>query len=243
MGFRQSGRRRGMFKLIVLLFALCAVSGAVTLFEDYFDGTAEGWTEFSTDPDSANYYVESGWYHMELFGTDPQIFALNGDDATTEPHIMSIPDYSFYCKSKAWSPTWHVGFGARFTNPISNSNGYALWLRYADQDVVLMRHDEELKYTILAICPFTLVYEQEYWIRFALTGGVLQCKVWQGSIGDEPVAWLLEAYDATIGGPGSIGMGSACYGTLNNHAAFDSVIVNDPLALESDTWGAIKASF
>ena len=83
-----------MLRLLFLLFVLCAVSGAATLFEDYFDGPAVGWTECSTNPDSAHYYVDSGWYHMQLNDIDPEIFALNGDDATTEPHIMSIPDYT-----------------------------------------------------------------------------------------------------------------------------------------------------
>lgn len=235
-----------MFRLIVLLLALCAVSGADLLFEDYFEGSsAVGWTEYSTNPDSANFFVDGGWYHMEIEYEDGGVYSLNGDDGTSSPHVMSIPDYTIYCKSVAWSATWHVGFGARMGDPINIGQGYALWLRYSQQDVVLFRHDGPgSNYVILDTDPFTLTYGSEYWIRFSLTGGYLQGKVWQGSLGNEPSYYMLEAYDTTYDDPGSILLGCQSWGIAYSHAAFDSVIVNDPLSLlESETWGAIKASF
>ena len=219
-----------MFRLIVLSLALCAVSGADTLFEDYFnDSTAVGWTEYSIYPGSANYYVDNGWYHMEIEGDNAGIYALNGDDATTTPHVMSIPDYSIYSKSMAWDPTSHIGFGARMTDPINIAQGYALWLRYSSQNVVLFRHDGPGYYVILDTYSFTLTYGEEYWVRFDLWGGSLKGKVWQGSLSDEPSDYMLEAYDTTYGDPGSILIGCHSWRVVNNHAAFDCVIVNDPI--------------
>ena len=235
-----------MFRLFVLLLALCAVSGANPLFEDYFDGgSAVGWTEYSSYPDSDSFYVDAGWYHMETVGDNAGIYALNGDDVTTPPHVMSIPDYSIVSKSMAWNPTSHIGVGARMGDPINIAQGYALWLRYGMQDVVLFRHDGPgFNFVILGTYPFTLTYGEEYWIRFTLTGGHLQGKAWQGTIGDEPVCWLLEALDYTYGDPGSVLIGCQSWGIVSNHAAFDCVIVGGPLvSLQSGTWGAIKASF
>ncbi len=235
-----------MFRLIVLLLALCAVSGADTLFVDNFDGSsAVGWTEYSTFADSASYYIDSGWYHMEINCNNGGVYSLNGDDQTTPPHVMSIPDYTIYCKAMAWDATSHVGFGARMGNPVNVGQGYALWFRYSVQDIVLFRHDGPgHNYEVLDTRPFTLVFGNEYWARFTLTGGHLQGKVWQGAFGDEPSVFMLEAYDITYGDPGSILLGCQSWGLVQNHAAFDSVIVTDPLSsLETETWGAIKAIF
>ncbi len=227
------------------MLALCAVSGANTLFQDYFDGSsAVGWTEYSNYPDSASYYVDSGWYHMEIHYDNGGVYSLNGDDQTTSPHVMSIPDYSIYCKSVAWDPTSHIGFGARFTEPLGIAQGYALWLRYSMQDVAIFRHDGPgSNYEILGVYPFTLTHGEEYWIRFKLEGGHLQGKVWQGSLGDEPVEYHLSILDYTYDDPGSILLGCQSWGLVQNHAAFDSVIVNDPLSLEAGTWGSIKVLF
>gem|GEM_PF-578199 len=236
---------RGMFRYFILLLALCAVSGAGILFEDYFDtSSAVGWTEYSSFADSANYYIDSGWYHMEINYDNGGVYSLNGDDQTAPPHVMSIPDYSFYCKAMAWDATTHVGFGARMGDPINIGQGYALWLRYNSQDIVLFRHDGPgSNYVILDTEPFTLAYGDEYWIRFKLEGGHLQGKVWQGALGDEPSFFMLEAYDLTYSDPGSILIGCQSWGLVQNHAAFDSVIVEDPLSLETETWGAIKVLF
>lgn len=235
-----------MFRLIVLLLVLCAVSGADILFEDYFTGSsAVGWTEYSSFPDSANYYVNAGWYYMEIDYDNGGVYSLTGDDQIGSPYVMSIPDYSIYCKSMALDITSHVGFGARMGDPINIGQGYALWLRYTMQDIVLFRHDGPgFNFVILDTDPYTLAYGDEYWARFSLTGGLLQGKVWQGSIGDEPSDYMLEANDTTYSDPGSILLGCQSWGSVDSHAAFDSVIVYESfLSLQSGTWGAIKASF
>ncbi len=235
-----------MFRYFILLLALCAVSGAGILFEDYFNGSsAVGWTEYSSFADSADFYIDSGWYHMEINYDNGGVYSLNGDDQTAPPYVMSIPDYSFYCKAVAWDATTHVGFGARMGDPINIGQGYALWLRYNMQDIVLFRHDGPgMNFEVLATEPFTLAYGVEYWIRFTLSEALLLGKVWQGSIEDEPSLYMLGGYDTTYGDPGSILIGCQSWGLIQNHAAFDSVIVTDSLSsLATGTWGTIKVLF
>ena len=225
--------------------ALAALASAVTLFEDCFDdGDANGWTECCDEPDSALYYVQDGWYHMDLdVQTSGGIYAQNGDDTTGTPHVMSCCDYTLYCKSKAWSPTPHVGFGVRTPEDPLYGECYALWLRYNMGDVVIFRHEAGGGYVILDLEPFSLSYGQEYWIRFDVEGDQLCGKVWQGSISDEPLENTLEVVDNTYTDPGSVLVGCQMYDPGSRHAAFDSVLVMGELGLQSDTWGAIKASF
>ncbi len=233
-----------MLRSIMLLLAICAISGAAGLFEDLFDdGGAEGWTEYSTNPDSAHYYIDGGCYHMEIEDMDGRVSSFSGDDDTTTPWCMSIPDYTFYCKVMVWNPTSHVGFAGRMCSPLSSENGYMVWLRFTVNDVVLWRHDGPVSYCTLDTYAMPLDYGEYYWLRFDLTGGWLRAKVWQGSFWDEPSEYILEAMDYTYGDPGSVGMGCHSYGIVHNHVAFDSVLVCDPTSLEPTTWGCIKASF
>lgn len=232
-----------MIRVILILGSVCAAAGASCLFEDLFDdGNAEGWTEYNTFPDSAHYTVD-GWYHMEIQYLDASVSAFSGDDDTTTPWCMSIPDYTFYCKSKAWSPTSHVGFAVRMESSLSSEQGYMAWLRYTMNDVVLWRHDAPGSYVQLAWHPWTLEHGEEYWIRLDAWGGSLKVKVWQGTFWDEPSGYIIEAYDNTYQDPGSMGMGCHSWGTVQNHAAFDSVMVCDPLSLEMNTWAGIKTLF
>lgn len=230
--------------ILAVVFATC---GATSLFEDDFDdGNADGWFEFTTGiPDSTSYYVESGWYHMELSGVSGTVMSYNGDVEDSSPHTMSIPDYRLYCQVTAYPGAEHVGFGCRMLSPVESEQGYILWLRYdLPTDVVIWRHDEPSVWSELAQSDYSLAYGETYWICFRLDGGLLHAKVWQGELADEPAEWLLTAYDTTYYEPGSIGMGCHSFGTGMKHAAFDEVMVVDPTgALAPTTWGAIKSTF
>ena len=232
--------------LITLVFLLAATGGA-EMFEDNFnDGNADGWYEFTTGiPDSTSYYVESGWYHMELFGMSGTVISYNGNVEDSLPHTMSVPDYHFYCKTTAYPGAEHVGFGCRMLSPVESEQGYILWLRYdLPSDVVIWRHDGPSSYWELAQTSYPLAYGETYWVCFRLLGGLIRAKVWQGELADEPSEWLLTAYDTTYYTPGSIGMGCHGYGTGLKHAAFNDVMVFGPTeALTPTTWGAIKSSW
>ena len=99
-----------MKSVMVFLFTIATVCWADILFEDCFDdGDADGWTEWSNYPDSANYYVQDYWYHLEIEEIDGYAASLNGDVSDTTPHLMSIPDYSLVCKVCVYDATQHLG--------------------------------------------------------------------------------------------------------------------------------------
>ena len=234
-----------MKSIVGILFLLISVCGADILFEDNFDdGNADGWTEYSNYPDSAYYYVQDGWYHFEIEENAAYIASYNGDDSGTNPNTMSIPDYTIYCKTRAYSLTGHIGILGRFASPLSDETGYAVWLRYSSDTVVMWRHDGSGVWVELGEEFCTLEYNEEYWVRFDLWGGLLRTKVWQGSLSNEPAYYLISTYETTYTNPGSIGMGAQSWGYIQSHAAFDSVIVSDPLvSLDQTTWGLIKSGF
>lgn len=227
-----------------LLVVLVWTCGAATLFEDDFDdGNADGWTEYSNYPDSASYYVENGWYHLKNTNTGGFSSSYNGDVEGYSPHQMSDPDYAFVCRTVAFPGVDHLGFAVRFQSPLSGQNGYVMWLRYMQNDVVIWRHLGGVTEQI-AWGGYNLDYEEEYWIRFEVFGDLLRGKVWQGEMSDEPDEFLVSGSDGTFSEPGSIGMVCHSYGTGLKHAAFDLVIVTDSAYdLASFTWGGIKGSF
>ncbi|MBN1434393.1 hypothetical protein JW921_06495 [Candidatus Fermentibacterales bacterium] len=229
----------------LVLAMLVAIAGAAQLFEDSFDdGNADGWTEYSNYPDSTDYYVEAGWYHLLVSGCgNANVFSFNGDNEGTTPHQMSIPDYTVFCQVVGFSPTDHVGVVGRMFTPLADEKAYVLWMRYNAQSLELWRHDGPASFSAIATCALPLSYEQVYWVRFDLWGGLLRGKVWQGSFRDEPEEYLLSAYDTTYPDPGSVGFGAHSFDYATNYAAFDSVMVCDPLSLDAGTWGAIKSSF
>ena len=229
---------------VFLLVVLAGVCFAATLFEDDFDdGSADGWTEYTTHPGSASYYVEEGWYHMEITPANGLVFAFSGDEGASSWH-MSVPDYTVLCRTRAFSNTQHVGIAARWQEPYSNHNAYVLWLRYWPNLVSIYRHDGGANYEILASAPFTLGYDLDYCIRLDVYGDLIQGKVWQGDLSDEPEEFLVSVNDATYMEPGSIGMGCEGSGAELKHAAIDWVIVTDSAYdLALFTWGGVKGSF
>ena len=234
-----------MKNVTVFLFVIAAVCWAGTLFEDCFDdGNADGWSEWASHPDSADYYVQDTWYHFEIEQDDGYVATLNGDVSDTDPHLMSIPDYSIYCKVCAYDETQHLGVLGRWQSPPSGQFGYALWLRVLSNDVVLWRHDGSGTYVPLADHNFVLDYGIDYWMRFDLVGGLLQGKVWEGSLGEEPVDYLFSVLDYTYSDPGSMGVIGQAWGVYLVHTAVDSVMVFDPMGtLEQSTWAGIKSIF
>ncbi len=238
---RPHQKREGIMRVIIAVLIICSIAFAAPMMQDLFDdGNADGWTEYTTNPDSAHYYVESGCYHMAIEDQDGMVAAFSGDETTGNPWCMSIPDYCFYCKGMAYAPTSHLGFALRMCAPLSQECGYMVWLRFTMDDVQLWRHDGPSNYLTLDSQSMALQHGEFYWIRFDAWGGALKVKVWQGSFWDEPDQYTLEAYDCIYGDPGSIGMGCQSWGVTSNHAAFDSVMVCDPLALRASSWGEMK---
>jgi len=234
-----------MRSIIGILVLIASVCGADILFEDYFDdGNADGWTEYTNYPDSANYYVQDGWYHFDIEEIDGSVASMNGDESDTTPHYMSIPDYSIFCKVCAYDQTDHIGVIARAQAPLTDEFAYIAWLNLSLQEIELWRHDGPGTYIELAQVAFVIELNADYWIRFDLWGGFLRVKVWQGSLEDEPGNYLVSAYDNTYTDPGSIGMIAHSWGLNHVHAAFDSVLVCEPpVSLDQSTWGSIKSVF
>lgn len=228
---------------VLLLAALAGTCRAEILFEDDFsDGNADGWTEYSNYPDSASYYVEDGWYHLKNTYAGGFSASYNGNVEGSSPHQMSVPDYSFICRAMAYPGAQHVGFAVRFQSPLSGQNGYVMWLRYMQNDVVIWRHIGGVTQQ-LAWGGYELDYEDEYWVRVEVSGDLIRGKVWQGELSDEPAEFLVSGSDDTFSEPGSIGMVCHSYGTGLKHAALDHVIVTGPFDLSAYTWGGIKGSF
>ncbi len=227
--------------LFVVLTGAC---GAVTLFEDDFDdGNADGWTEYSTQPDSTSYYVDEGRYHMEISTASGFAFAFSGDKEGASFWHMSVPDYSLICRTTAIENTQHVGFAVRWQEPFSDQKAYVLWMRYFSDMVSIYRHDGANIET-LGSSAYNLGFGENYWVRFEVYGTLIRGKVWQGDISDEPEDFLISVNDATYMEPGSIGMGCEGTGSELKHAAFDHVIVTDTAwDLAPFTWGGIKGSF
>jgi hypothetical protein len=236
---------RALRKTAWLLVVLAGVCGAVTLLEDDFsDGTADGWTEYSTAPDSADYYVEDGWYNMEITPANAFAFAFSGDEEGVSSWHMSVPDYTLFCRAKAYENTQHVGFAVRWQEPYSDEKAYVLWLRYFSNMITIYRHDSPSSFQELASSPFTLDPGESYWVRLEVYGTLIRGKVWQGDLSEEPDSFLVSVYDDTYIEPGSIGLGCQGYDSMLKHAAFDHVIVTDSAYdLAPFTWGSIKGSF
>lgn len=54
----------------------------------------------------------------------------------------------------------------------------------------------------------TLQSNKFYWLRFRVNGSDLKAKIWDGDHEQEPTAWTIERSDATIAGPGWMGVGN-----------------------------------
>jgi len=205
-----------------LLVVLTGACGAVTLFEDDFDdGNADGWTEYSTQPDSTSYYVDEGRYHMEISTASGFAFAFSGDEEGASFWHMSVPDYSLICRTRAYPNTQHVGVAVRWQQPYSDEIAYVLWLRYLSSLVSIYRHDGVSNYAVLDTAPFAFEFNTDYCVRLEIYGGLIRAKIWQGDLPDEPEAFLVSANDGTYSEPGSIGIGCQGFESEFKHAAFD----------------------
>lgn len=233
-----------MKALMCIVLILAGAAPAATLLEDDFeDGDAIGWTELTNWPDSASYYVQDGWYHMEITKPSGYVFALSGDDQGSSPWQMTVPDYSVVTRVKAWEGTSHLGVVVRMQHPVEELDAYVLWLRFNWDDIQIHREFGGA-YEVLAEADYPLDFEVPYWMRFEVFGGQLRGKVWQGDLSDEPVDFNVSASDASYAEPGSVGMGCHSFSGGLKHVAFDHVIVTDTgYSMEAMTWGGIKGSF
>ena len=228
----------------VLLVAFSSVAADPLFNDDFDDGNADGWVEIC-DPAGALFGVESGWYCFSHSTTSGGWAAsINGDDELTTPHQVTVPDYMVRCQVMALAPTDYAGVFLRAQPPLMNEQSYILWLDYYSDLVHIFRHDAPGVYFILAQESFTLAYGDVYWIRFDCLGGVLSGKVWQGTLGDEPAGYLLQANDLNYTEPGCMGLvGSTQYSPYEIDVAFDNVYLDSWVGLDAKTWGGIKTVF
>ncbi len=226
---------------VVLLVLSTVLFSQEILFEDDFsDGTADGWIPLFGE---GTYFVnDSLRYDISYTGTNyvtPAV--IRGDSASI---YMSLNDYSVLLEGIAHSPSAYIGIYLRGTLA---HTGYSMYGRYDFNDIVILRHDGPGSHTFLDLISFPLVYDEHYWLRFQCEGDTLRGKVWQGSAGDEPAAWLLTAFDAAYDDYGFMGFVTGRYSSSpgDSHAEFDNVVVTavEPVAYEQSTWGMIKSVF
>lgn len=222
---------------VSILIVVSAVCYSSVLFSDDFeDGNADGWTQFST---GATYFVSDGWYQMvNSQAEDCSVGAYNGDQAGS----MSVADYSLL--TEIYPRQGDSGPVVRYDD--ASSTGYWFVINPEFDGVALVRMSASGSPEILAIEYITLSYLEYYWARIEVSGSLLGGKLWQGSPGDEPEEWLITASDATITSPGSICLyahNSNPGGTASVHNDYDNIEVSDDLtlALSGVTWGSIKA--
>ncbi len=228
-------------KILFIVLAVLApvLTAQVVLFEDDFsDGNASGWYPLAAE---GVYFVnDSLRYQMQYTGSmdvDPGV--VRGDSAGI---YMSTNNYSVLLEGVGHAPSDYIGVFIRGT---FIHTGYALWLRYDYNEVNIFRHNGIGSWTSIADVYMPIALEEFYWMRFECEGSDLRGKVWQGTPGDEPADWLIEATDGTWNNYGFMGfITGRYYAQGNSDAELDNVVVTSlPLALEHSTWAVIKSIF
>ena len=211
------------------------------LFEDDFnDGNADGWYEYSTP---ATYQVnDSLRYEMSYFGSaNVYAFSVRGDNGMT----MSVEDYSVRLEMITHWPTPLAGTEVRLD--ADNTTSYTFYLNFTEGNCYIGRYDGPSNWTMLSppyVFTSGLRYSVPYWIRFECEGNALRAKVWQGTTGDEPAAWLISRWDYTYLNNGCMGLATCGHPPeFDFQVEYDNVMVTSiPNALQQTTWGSIKAA-
>jgi len=222
-----------MRQIVPVLFLVSALAASATLFyDDFDDGTAEGWHEISM----VEYEVVDGMYWMHGGYEENHGISFNGD-ATG---FMSTPDYSSTCIVLPETGTF-FGMMTRFREDAPYN--LMLVLSEPHQSLRLYRwHWSSIE--ILDYELFEVSLGEEYRVRFEVSGTDYRGRAWTGGPEDEPDEWMVSASDTLIA-PGSVALfcaGLSVDASLS--CRFDDVDVTSiPEELSSDTWAALKRSF
>ena len=221
-----------VFSLIALIFI--NFSFAEVYFEDDFsDGDDDGWIKSS----SAGFLVTNGEYNIFAGGLRGQGLALNGDNSG----IMSVSDYSIRCVLRIECGL-EAGVVARYI--ASDDWYYQVVFQPASGRIVLER--TKLLEPTMTLDEYFLpiALNEEYFVRFQVSGDLIQSKIWQGATEDEPSEWHMEADDSVQANPGSFGLFAGGYGKerVPWSSVFDNVLVTAPIEqnLTQKTWASIK---
>jgi len=223
---------------VVLLLLLTSGFSDVLIYDDFEDGTADGWLEMP----GASYEVSGGRYHFSHSAADTVIAgSLTGDIFGS----MSAASYSIRTEIE-------IDYGditgvlGRFD--LFGMDGYVVTLITEMGGLLAISRMDNGQIQILAYTLISIVPGQEYWVRFELNEHLLGAKVWTGDVSDEPGYWQLTVSDSTYPDPGSVGLialDESTGGTAQFSVWFDEFLVEDDLSLDlgAHTWSSIKAVF
>lgn len=221
-----------VFSLVALIFL--NISFAEVYFEDDFsDGDDDGWIKSG----SAGFLVTNGEYNIFAGGLRGQGLTLNGDNSG----VMSQPDYSIRCILRIECGL-EAGVVARYIG--SDDWYYQIVFKPSSEQVILERTKLLGPTMTLDEYFLPLALNEEYFVRFQVSGDLIQGKIWQGTTEDEPCEWHMQANDSVQSNPGSFGLFAGGYGKEKVPWAslFDNVIVTSPVEqnLAQQTWASIK---
>lgn len=236
---RQGGVEMKVFTIALLILPAVLFAEEILFQDDFSDGNADGWMPLFGE---GSYFVnDSLRYDISYSGPNHVTPAVvRGDSANI---YMTVNDYSVLLEAVGYDPSDFIGIYIRGN---LGHEGYGLWLRYGFNDVSIFRHDGPSNYTPIGSVGFPLAYGEFYWLRLQAEGGLLNCKIWQGDVGDEPTDWLLTVFDYTYDNYGFTGFVTGRYSSSSgdSYAEFDNIVVTTviPEALEQTTWARIKAT-
>lgn len=221
-----------MHVVILVLAAFPALSASTVLFyDDFDDGTADGWHEVSM----VEYDVVDGMYRMWGGYEENHGISFNGDSSG----YMSIPDYSARIMVLPEIGTF-FGMMVRFREEAPYN--LMLVLGEPHQSLRLYRwHWSSIE--LLDYEPFDVHAGEEYWMRFETSGPDYRGRAWTGGPGEEPDEWMVSSAD-TLSRPGSVALFCAGLADVSLSCSFDDVEVTDiPQELSPVTWASVKTSF
>lgn len=226
-----------VFLLSVLALAVVAPAEDL-IYDDFEDGMADGWLEM---PSGATYEVVDGRYHFLHSASDSVAASALTSDGTGG---MSVASYSIRVQIEIEYGDL-AGVAARYD--YVDDSGYTLLLLTEGGGTLAVARFDQGAMELLAFTLTPVAYNQEYWVRFELSGSQLGAKVWTGGAGDEPEEWAITVFDSTYGGPGYAGLiawDEDVGSTADFSTWYDEFLVEDDLTLafDSSTWGAIKSA-
>lgn len=219
--------------LSLLLVAFLNLHGDVLFEDDFDDGNDDGWTRTG----AAGFEVIGGEYFIFSQGGKGAGTSYNGDLSGQ----MSVPDYSVLCSVTMETPLT-AGIVCRYSGP--DQWHYRMVLKPNAGTMVLERRKDSGPTLVLSQAEFPLAYDTEYHIRMQVEGTSISCRIWEGTVADEPDQWLITEDDPFGQQAGSFGIFGAGYGKVSWSMIFDDIVVSTPAEqmLAPSTWTGIKTA-
>ncbi len=218
---------------LLLIFSVCY--GEILFFDDFSDGDDEGWIHFG----NASFDVFNEKYCIFSQAARGLGKSINSDGMG----FMSTSDYSVICSIEMECGT-ESGILARYEN--SDEWYYRMILQPNNSRILIQRKIDSGATFGIDEYSIQLLYDTVYFVRFQVSGNLIQGKIWQGSIEEEPDYWQLEASDSVQPNPGYFGVFSGGYGKnmVSWSSLFDDITVSTPITqnLSHITWASIKSS-